>query len=61
MAEKLQPPFYDPKNAQLRVLVEHRGDELRNAVNQVLTGKQSDVWDEFVKAVKAMDSVAAKG
>jgi hypothetical protein len=37
------------------VLVEHRTDELRTAVNQVLAGKHSPVWDEFMKAASAMD------
>lgn len=55
VAEKLQPPLFDPKNQELRVLVEHRTDELRTAVNQVLAGKHSPVWDEFMKAASAMD------
>jgi hypothetical protein len=55
VAEKLQPPLLDPTNHQLRVLVEHRTDELRAAVNQVLAGRTSPVWDEFVQAVLAMD------
>lgn len=56
VAEKMQPPFLDPVNQQLRVLVEHRNDsELRQAVNDVLAGKPSAVWDTFLSAVTAMD------
>lgn len=55
LAEKLQPPLFDPRNRELRVLVEHRTDELRAAVNEVLAGRPSRVWDDFVRAASAMD------
>lgn len=55
VAEKLQPPLFDPRNRELRVLVEHRTDELRAAVNEVLAGRPSRVWDDFVRAASAMD------
>lgn len=57
VAEKLQPPLLDPVNNELRVLVEHRNtDDLRKAVNVVLAGGKSKVWDDFVEAVRAMDA-----
>lgn len=61
LAEKLQPPLLDPGNKQLRVLVEHRTDDLCTAVNQVLNGKPSQVWDDFVAAARAMDEKVRTG
>ena len=61
LAEKLQPPLLDPGNKQLRVLVEHRTDELCQAVNDVLNGKKSDYWVDFVAAARAMDEKVRTG
>lgn len=61
LAEKLQPPLLDPGNKQLRVLVEHRTDDLCTAVNDVLNGKQSDYWVDFVAAARAMDEKVRTG
>ena len=59
VAEKLQPPLYDPSNQELRVLIEHRGDELVKALNDVLDGKTSEVWHSFCEAVGKMDKQAS--
>jgi hypothetical protein len=57
VSEKLQPPLLDPENNQLRVLVEHRGSDLVNAVNEILAGRKApDLWREFEAAVRAMDA-----
>lgn len=54
-AEKLQPPLFDPVNKELRVLVEHRTDEIVTGANAVLNGGSSPVWDRFLAAIKKMD------
>ena len=54
-AEKLQPPLLDPVNNELRVLVEHRTDDIVTAANDVLSGRPSAVWKRFLAAIKEMD------
>jgi hypothetical protein len=62
IAEKLQPPLYDPSNHQLRVLVEHRTGALRAAFNAALTpGGDTRAWEAFKKAARAMDELARRG
>ena len=60
IADKLQTPLYDETNNSLRVLVEHRTDELVDALNDILAGKDDGRWIAFVKAMRAMDEIAAQ-
>ena len=71
IAQKLQPPLIDPGNNELRVLIEHRTDDLRQAVNFILTGRkpQKDneieekhvrIWEAFKAAAGRMDALAKK-
>lgn len=44
--EKLAPVLFDTRLKDLRVLVEHRGDALVNAVNRAMLGKSAEFGDD---------------
>ncbi|CAN5533422.1 hypothetical protein BH09PSE4_BH09PSE4_14580 [soil metagenome] len=55
-SEKLQPPLLDTVDAQVRVLVEHRTNEIVAAANEALLGRPTEIWKQFVEAIRKMDA-----
>lgn len=57
--EKLAPVLFDPRLKDIRVLVEHRGDDLVNAVNDAMSGKSAARLREYLAVFKELDDLKA--